>query len=104
MLKILSMMKRKEGMSIQDFRDWAINTHAVIGKDMPKIRHYRVNVVTDDHADGPYDLVSELYFDSEDDFKAALGSDVGAKAGADIREHCAEERFRMMTHETIVVD
>ena len=104
MIKILTMMKRKDGMSLQDFRKWAIETHAVIGTRMPGIRHYTICVVTDDHADAPYDLVSELYFDDEDAFKAALASDVGAEAGADIKEHCAPDRFRLITNETIVIE
>ncbi|HLA43400.1 MAG TPA: EthD family reductase [Aggregatilineales bacterium] len=104
MIKILSMMKRKEGMSIQDFRKWAVETHAEIGTRMPGIRHYRICVVQDNHADGAYDLVSELYFDDEDAFKAALQSEVGAEAGADIKEHCAPDRFRMITDETIVIE
>jgi uncharacterized protein (TIGR02118 family) len=104
MLKILSMMKRKEGLSIGEFRTWAVETHAKIGTRMPGIRHYRVCVVTDDHADSPYDAVFELYFDNEADFKAALGSDVGAEAGADIKAHCEDNRFRLMTEETIIIE
>jgi uncharacterized protein (TIGR02118 family) len=104
MLKVVSMMKRKDGLTIQEFRQWALQEHAEIGKRMPGIRHYRISVVTDDHAGGPYDLVSELYFDDEAAFKAALESDVGAEAGADIKAHCAEDRFRLMTEETIVVE
>ncbi|MEO8289289.1 MAG: EthD family reductase [Chloroflexota bacterium] len=104
MLKVVSMMKRKEGMSIDEFREWALGTHGVIGKRMPDIRHYRISVVTDDHADAPYDLVSELYFDDEAAFKAALESPVGAEAGADIKAHCADNRFRMFTEETIVIE
>jgi hypothetical protein len=35
---------------------------------------------------------------------AALQSDVGAQAGADIKEHCAEDRFRLYTEETIIIE
>src|SRR5258708_33738392 len=103
MLKVLSLMKRKEGMSLAEFRTWALETHAKIGARMPGIRHYRIDVVTDAHADSQYDLVSELHFDDEAAFKAALDSPVGAEAGADIKAHCADNRFRLYTHETIVI-
>ena len=96
-------MKRRDGMSIEDFRTWAFQNHAAIGKNFPKIRHYRISVVQPEHSDGPYDAVSELYFDSLDDFKAALESEYGAKAGADIKEHCAADRFRLITDEAVIV-
>jgi uncharacterized protein (TIGR02118 family) len=104
MIKIVSMMKRQEGMSIDDFRNWALNEHAKLGAQFPKIRHYRMSVVVSDHADGPYDAVSELYFDTLEDFQAALGTDIGAQAGADIKAHCAPERFRLVTEEKIIVE
>jgi uncharacterized protein (TIGR02118 family) len=97
------MMKRKDGMSIQDFRKWVLEEHAEFGKQFPGIRHYKISVVTDDAADGPYDAVSELYFDDVASFKAALESPVGAQAGADIKEHCAPDRFRLVTEESTIV-
>ena len=103
MVKIISMMKRKEGLSIEEFRTWAFEQHSAIGKQFPKIRHYRMSVVQPEHADGPYDAVSELYFDTLDDFKAALESEFGAQAGADIKEHCALDRFRLVTDEAIII-
>ena len=104
MIKIVSMMKRKEGSSIEDFRRWALEEHVKLGEQFPKIRHYRMSVVLPAHADGPYDALSELYFDSLEDFQAALQSEVGAQAGADIKAHCADDRFRLVTEEKIVVE
>ena len=103
MVKILSMMKRKDGMSIQDFRKWVLEEHAEFGKNFPGIRQYKIDVVTDDNADGPYDAVNELYFDDVATFQAALQSDIGSQAGADIKEHCAPDRFRLVTEENIIV-
>jgi uncharacterized protein (TIGR02118 family) len=104
MVKIVSMMKRKDGLSIERFRDWALHEHTQLGAQFPNLRHYRMSVVLPEHADGPYDAVAELYFDSLEDFQAALGSEAGAAAGADIGEHCAEDRFRMVTEEKVIVD
>jgi uncharacterized protein (TIGR02118 family) len=103
MIKILSMMKRKDGMSIQDFRKWMLEEHAEFGKQFPGIKGYKICVVTDDAADGPYDAVNELYFDDLATFQAALATDIGAQAGADIKEHCAPDRFRLVTEESIIV-
>jgi uncharacterized protein (TIGR02118 family) len=104
MIKIVSMMKRKEGLNIDDFRNWALNEHAKLGAQFPKIRHYRMSVVVSDHADGPYDAVSELYFDTLEDFQGALDTDIGAQAGEDIKAHCAPDRFRLVTEEKIIVE
>ncbi|NJN54302.1 MAG: EthD family reductase [Anaerolineae bacterium] len=104
MIKIISMMKRREGLSIEEFRQWALHQHSQLGAQFPKIRHYRMSVVLPDHADGPYDAVSELYFDTLEDFQAALAADIGAQAGADIKAHCAAERFRLVTEEKIIVE
>jgi uncharacterized protein (TIGR02118 family) len=104
MVKVISLMKRKEGMSIEEFRHWILEEHSQLGAQFPKIRRYRVNVVLPDYADGPYDAVNELYFDQYEDFLAALQSDVGAQTGADIKAHCAENRFRLVTEEKIIVE
>ena len=104
MVKVVSMMKRKDSMSIEEFRQWVYEEHALIGAQFPKIRHYRVSAVLPGYADGPYDAVNELYFDAYEDFIAALQTDIGAQAGADIKAHCAEDRFRLVTDEKIVVE
>lgn len=103
MIKVVSMMKRKDGLSIDDFRRWALDEHSKLGEQFPRIRHYRMSVVVSEHADGPYDAVSELYFDSEEDFTAALQSEVGGQAGADIAAHCAEDRIRLFTEEKVII-
>jgi uncharacterized protein (TIGR02118 family) len=102
-VKIVSMMKRKNGTSIEQFRDWALEEHAPLGAEFPKIRYYRMSVVLPAHADGPYDAVSELYFDTLEDFQAALGTEIGARAGADIQAHCTEDRLRLVTEEKVIV-
>lgn len=104
MVKIVSMMKRRKGSSIETFRNWALHEHSRLGAEFPNIRHYRMSVVFPEHSDGPYDAVAELYFDSLEDFEAALGSDIGARAGADIKEHCREDRLRLITEEKVIVN
>ena len=104
MVKVVSIMKRKEGLSIEDFRHWVFEEHSKIGAQFPKIRHYRVSAVLAEYADGPYDAVNELYFDTYEDFLAALQSEAGALAGPDIKAHCAEDRFRMVTEEKVIVE
>ena len=35
MLKNFSLMKRKEGMSLDEFRKWALEEHVELGKNIP---------------------------------------------------------------------
>ncbi len=102
-VKIVSLMKRRDGLSIEEFRHWAMHEHPQLGARFEGIRHYRMSVVLAEHADGPYDAVSELYFDTLDDFQAALASEIGAEAGADIKAHCSEDRVRLVTEENVIV-
>jgi EthD domain len=49
MLKVISLMKRKEGMSLEEFRHWAFEEHPALGMKLPGIRHYRMSVVLQDN-------------------------------------------------------
>ena len=39
MLKVVSLLKRKEDMSLEEFRTWALEEHPPLGKKLPGIRH-----------------------------------------------------------------
>jgi len=45
MLKIISLLKRKEDISLEEFRAWALEEHPKLGKKLPGMRHYRMSVV-----------------------------------------------------------
>ncbi len=44
MLKVLSLMKRKEGMSYAEFRNWALNEHPPFALKLSGLKGYRMNV------------------------------------------------------------
>ena len=48
MLKVISLLKRKEGISLEEFRRWALEEHPPLGMKLPGIRHYRMSVVLED--------------------------------------------------------
>ena len=82
MLKNFSLMKRKEGMSLDEFRKWALEEHVELGKNIPGILHYRMNVVLEENPTTP-DGISEMWFDSMDARNAALrdGRGEGGRRG-----------------------
>jgi uncharacterized protein (TIGR02118 family) len=100
MIKILAMIKRKEGTSLEDYRKWATVDHPKLARNIPSMIKYTVNVVIKDDPSNPFDSISEMWFDSEETAAAAFASDGGKAAGADAAAH-ASNRVRLMTHETL---
>jgi uncharacterized protein (TIGR02118 family) len=95
-LKVFSLIKRRDDLSFDEFREWVFEKHAPMGKELPGLREYHVSVVEQDGPDLPYHAVTELFFDDEDAFKAAFASEAGQAAGADVAAH-AGGRVRLLT-------
>ena len=103
MLKVVSLLKRKQGMSYEDFKKWALEEHPELGKAIPGMRHYRMSVVREDNPDLPYDAVSEMWFDDEQARAEGFGTDAGKAAAADAMEHCAT-RTHLLTEEKVIIE
>jgi uncharacterized protein (TIGR02118 family) len=95
-LKVFSLIKRREDMSLEEFRRWILQEHAPKGRELPGLRQYHVSVIDADDDSLPYHAVTELYFDDEDAFTAAFASEAGKAAGADVAAH-ASDRVRLLT-------
>ena len=102
MLKVISLIKRRDDLPLDEFRTWALEQHAPMGKDLPGLREYRMSVVEEDDPALPYHAVSELWFDDAEAVHAAFATDLGKAAGADVAAHAAS-RVRLMTRETRIV-
>jgi uncharacterized protein (TIGR02118 family) len=96
MLKLISLLRRPEGVSKEAFRSWVLDEHIVLARELPGLRSYSVSIA--DAEDSPYDCVNELYFDDEEARAAAFASDVGKAVGADAAAH-ASERVHLVTTE-----
>jgi uncharacterized protein (TIGR02118 family) len=101
-VKVISLMRRRGDMSLEEFRDWALHKHVEFGKALPGLREYRMSVVSGEDADTPYHAVSELWFDDEEAFAAAFATEAGKAAGADAGAH-TESRTRLVTTEVRVI-
>lgn len=102
MLKVVSLLKRKETLSLEDFRTWALEEHPHLGKKLPGMKHYRMCVVMDDDPDLPYHAVSEFWFDDNDARIAAFGTPEGKAAAEDAASHCSS-RVHLLTEEKIII-
>jgi uncharacterized protein (TIGR02118 family) len=96
MLKLISLLRRPEGMSQEDFRSWVLDEHVVLARQLPGLRSYTVSLAED--GESAYDCVNELWFDDEEARAAAFGSELGQKVAADAAAH-ASERVHLATTE-----
>ena len=103
MLKVISLLKRKEELSFEEFRKWAIEEHPPLGKKLPGIRKYRMSVVLEDNPELPCDAVSEFWFDDDAARQAAFATEAGKAAGADAAAHCSS-RTHLLTEEKVIIE
>jgi EthD domain len=79
MYKIVALLTRKKGMSMQEFIDYYENHHTVLARELfPEVQDYRRKYVmeTGPHSsDDPvgFDCILELTFNSEADAQAMYG-------------------------------
>jgi uncharacterized protein (TIGR02118 family) len=100
MIKVMSLMKRKEGMAFADFRKWLLDEHVAFARNLPGLRKYTANALLKENPDAPYDGITELFFDSEQAMADAFATDAGKAAGGDAAAHCSN-RFRMVCEEKL---
>lgn len=98
MIKVMSLMKRRNDMSFQEFRKWLLDEHVEFARKLPGLRKYTANALISENPDAPYDGITELFFDSEEAMADAFGTEAGKAAGGDAASHCSN-RFRMVCEE-----
>jgi uncharacterized protein (TIGR02118 family) len=102
MIKRITLVRRREGMSKEEFvRHWT-TTHAELAARLPGIRGCRINVVQEwADSEQPWDGFGEIWFDSEEAMAAAF--DVLAAEFAEDRPLFIGEACRALVDEFIVV-
>ncbi|MEM7468782.1 MAG: EthD family reductase [Pseudomonadota bacterium] len=82
MYKLIGLLKRPEGMDMDDFRQWWLTVHVPKVKKWPGLKEYRVNLCTTD--DQRFDGMAEVWFETKEAMDAVFGTDEGqyARTGA----------------------
>lgn len=83
--KRLGILRKKEGLSHEEFVEHWLKRHAALCVKLPGLRRYSVNLV--ERGRFPkfdYDGFSELWFDSEEALHAAFASPEGQTLLADL--------------------
>lgn len=81
MFKAVILLTRAGGATQEGFREWWLERHAPLARQLPGLRRLVFNVV--EAEDAPYDGVSELWFDSQEAFEAAYATEIGEAVAAD---------------------
>jgi uncharacterized protein (TIGR02118 family) len=80
-------LKKKDGMPLDEFRDYWLKTHAPIARDgYENLRSYQVRIVTGapGGAEPLYDGVAEMTWDDREGFVADMRSDAGGRGNDDL--------------------
>lgn len=84
-VKRIGLLHKKKSLTHEQFVSHWLNVHAELCKKLPGMRRYSINFI--DREKSPslnYDGFSELWFDSEEDLKAAIASPAGQTLMADL--------------------
>ena len=102
MMKAIILLTRRDDMSHDEFVDWWLGQHRGLAEQLPRLRRAVFNVVNDPEPGAP-DGVSELWFDSLDDFQSAYASEIGQRVVDDSMANVAG-RVRMFVDEHVIAD
>ena len=105
MVKLIAFLKRKPGMTMEEFKRRWVEEHTKISSKIPGVRGYRINIATEYQPDGAepiYDGTAEMWWDSIEEMEAAFNTEIGIAAGNDADEF-ADVRIHLYTEEFIIV-
>ena len=112
MVKLIYVITRKPGLSVEEFQRYWRETHGPIAGRLPGLRRYvQCHVVPelygrDPSREGPaYDGAAELWFDDLDALREAMRSPQVQAAREDERHFIDHGKvFAIVTEEKVVVD
>lgn len=87
MVRVHIWLRRKEGTSAEEFRDYWLNSHAPIARDgYEHLTGYTVDLVTrvPEGQEAPYDGVAVLTWEDRDGLKADMASETAKRATEDL--------------------
>lgn len=102
MIKLQSFLIRRADMTHEEFRDYWLNKHVPVAKELQGLQRYRTAVPVEPEQ-SQYDGIAELYFNTVDEFKAVLGPDSDTEAIQDVNNF-EEDTDRHLVTETVHVD
>lgn len=107
MVKLIALLKRKPGISREEFARRWLDEHTRISTELPGVQGYRINIASERQPAGMdvepvYDGTAEMWWESVDAMEAAFATEIGRLAGADA-DQFADVRIHIYTDEHIVI-
>jgi uncharacterized protein (TIGR02118 family) len=96
--KAMFLLTRRADVTHEEFVRWWLDEHVPIASRLPNVRDVALNVVDEGYEEAGIDGVSELWFDSREEFDAAFASEAGTAMVADSRAHVSG-RVRLVVTE-----
>jgi uncharacterized protein (TIGR02118 family) len=104
MFKAIFLASRKEGMSMEAFREYQMNIHVPLVLKIPGMRGYKVDFARHQPEPAPYDAVISLWFNSSDDFQTGMSSPEAQHAIADQSNFLDSQAVMLLCEEYHVED
>jgi uncharacterized protein (TIGR02118 family) len=104
MVRVHIWLRKKEGMSTEEFRSHWLETHAPIARDgYEHLRGYTVDLVTrvPQGQDAPYDGVAVLTWDDREGFSADMKGDAARRGAEDLNSFTSGNGL-VFVEETVV--
>lgn len=103
MVKTVSLLRRADHLSREEFHRWWLEEHTLVARKIPGVRKYVVSLTLGALTGEPeWDGVAEVWFDDEAALRAAFASPRGVEALADSAAHISRYH-RMITREHTII-
>jgi len=99
--KLIGILKRPEGVSIEAFHQWWLQEHATFVKRFPGLKRYAINLTTS--GDQRYDGVAEVWFEHKEDLEKVFSTQEGQAARRSATSHSGELAI-LFTREHMIVE
>lgn len=104
MIKLVTLLVRREGLTHEEFVDYWLTEHAPRAKEMPNVKKYVTDLPTDPEKSS-YDGIAELYFEDVGALGEAFDSDTGQAVEADLQNFAEpDEGPTMIVEEEVQLD
>jgi uncharacterized protein (TIGR02118 family) len=88
MYKVFGILKRPEGVSLEEFHQWWLDEHTTLVKRFPGLKKYHINLMTT--PDQRYDGVAEVWFEKKEDMEKIFSLPEGQTARQSAANHSGE--------------
>ncbi len=101
MLKVIVLLHRREGMSVEEFHRYWRESHAPLLLQLPGLQRLVFNYGQSDETGGaaPYDGISEDWFESAEAMRIAFASPAGQAVAADTPNFVDLSQLRVVVAE-----